>query len=122
MCHQKKKAKSSLLYDFLFLNKMIATTPKIIIAGGGITGLSLALMLERIGIDYFLLEANDEIHPQVGAGIAFTGNGFRILDQLGVYEDILKKAPVHLNTMIGLGPQGNTLFKWGGITNEMLYR
>ncbi|KAJ8127759.1 hypothetical protein O1611_g5880 [Lasiodiplodia mahajangana] len=61
---------------------------KVIIAGGGITGLSLANMLERIGIDFVLLEARGDIHPPQGAGIGLMPNGSFIMDQLGCYEAI----------------------------------
>ncbi|KAF4972989.1 hypothetical protein FZEAL_9449 [Fusarium zealandicum] len=61
----------------------------VIIAGGSVTGLALANMLERVGIRYFVLEANDEIAPQVGACIGLQANGLRILDQLGCADDIL---------------------------------
>ncbi|KAG9604685.1 FAD/NAD(P)-binding domain-containing protein, partial [Aureobasidium melanogenum] len=60
------------------------TTPlKVIIAGGGIAGLTLANALEQANIDYILLERRKEIAPQVGASIGMLANGCRILDQLG---------------------------------------
>lgn len=70
---------------------------RVIIAGGSIAGLSLALMLQQNDIDFLVLEAYPEIAPQVGASIAILPNGMRILDQLGCYEDIMEKAqiPVH---------------------------
>lgn len=70
--------------------------PRIIIGGGSITGLTLALMLEKLGIDFIVLEAHETIAAEVGAGTACHANGFRILDQLGLYDDILSasKAPV----------------------------
>ncbi|OLN86642.1 FAD-dependent urate hydroxylase 3 [Colletotrichum chlorophyti] len=61
---------------------------KIIIAGGGITGLTLAVILERFDIDYVLLEAYRDIAPNVGASIGLTPNCLRIYDQLGVYDAI----------------------------------
>ncbi|KAH0336412.1 FAD/NAD(P)-binding domain-containing protein, partial [Aureobasidium melanogenum] len=56
---------------------------KVIIAGGGIAGLTLANALEQANIDYVLLERRNEIAPQVGASILLLANGCRILDQLG---------------------------------------
>jgi 2-polyprenyl-6-methoxyphenol hydroxylase-like FAD-dependent oxidoreductase len=61
---------------------------RVIIAGGGIAGLTLANALQHAGIDYLLLEGRTEIAPQVGASIGVLPNGGRILDQLGCYEDI----------------------------------
>ncbi|CAI4212079.1 unnamed protein product [Parascedosporium putredinis] len=61
---------------------------KVVIVGGGIAGLSLAIMLEKFSIDYVLLEAHDDIAPPLGASIAMMPNGLLILDQLGCYEDI----------------------------------
>ncbi|EQB57717.1 hypothetical protein CGLO_02117 [Colletotrichum gloeosporioides Cg-14] len=72
---------------------------QVIIVGGGITGLALSLMLQHSGVDYILLEAYDSVTPNVGASIGLFPNGLRILDQLGLFEDILAKAqPV--NSMI----------------------
>ncbi|KAF9879491.1 hypothetical protein CkaCkLH20_03034 [Colletotrichum karsti] len=68
------------------------TKSQVIIVGGGITGLVLALMLQHSGVDYVLLEAYDSVTPNVGASIGLFPNGLRILDQLGLFEDILEKA------------------------------
>lgn len=38
---------------------------RVIIAGGGIAGLTLANTLQHAGIDYILLEARKEISPEV---------------------------------------------------------
>lgn len=65
---------------------------KIIIAGGSVTGLSLANMLEKLDIDYVILEAYPQIAPQVGASIGLISNGLRILDQLGCYERLREAA------------------------------
>ncbi|KAH8898447.1 FAD binding domain-containing protein [Thozetella sp. PMI_491] len=59
---------------------------KVIIAGGSVTGLTLANALEQLGIDYVVLEAYRDIAPQVGASIGLFPNGLRIVDQLGAYE------------------------------------
>ncbi|CAG8957809.1 hypothetical protein HYFRA_00000148 [Hymenoscyphus fraxineus] len=62
---------------------------QIIIAGGSITGLTLAHCLHHANIDYVVLEARKEIAPQIGASIVILPNGARILDQLGIGEDVL---------------------------------
>lgn len=91
---------------------------RVLIAGGGIAGLTLANMFERLGIDYLLLEANSDIAPVVGASIGLLANGLRILDQIDLYEDVRKliDQPNHyaqlrgpdakmLSFMSGLGQQ-----------------
>jgi 2-polyprenyl-6-methoxyphenol hydroxylase-like FAD-dependent oxidoreductase len=65
---------------------------KVIIVGGSVTGLTLANLFQKLGIDYVVLEAYGSIAPQVGASIGLHPNGLRILDQLDCYEDIRKLA------------------------------
>lgn len=67
---------------------------RVIIAGGGISGLTLANALEKADIDYVLLEARDTIAPQVGASIGIFPNGARIIDQLGCLDLIVKDSCV----------------------------
>lgn len=64
------------------------THAKVLIAGGSVAGLTLANIFEQIGIDFLVLEKYGEIAPDLGASIAIFPNGFRILDQLGCYDDI----------------------------------
>lgn len=61
---------------------------KVIIAGGSIAGLTLANSLSQAHIDYVLLEACDEIAPQVGASLGIFAQSGRILDQVGAYNNI----------------------------------
>lgn len=61
---------------------------KAIIVGGSVAGLTLAHMFERANIDYVLLEARDTISPQFGASIVIMPNGARIMDQMGLYEEL----------------------------------
>jgi 2-polyprenyl-6-methoxyphenol hydroxylase-like FAD-dependent oxidoreductase len=59
---------------------------KVIIVGGGVSGLTLANALERAQVDYVLLESKSEFAPVLGASIALGPNGNRILDQLSCCE------------------------------------
>jgi len=70
---------------------------RVVIVGGGVGGLALALTLAKAGIDYVLLEAHPEIAPEAGASIAISAAGSRTLDQVGgVLEDLLAiSTPVH---------------------------
>jgi len=63
---------------------------KVVIAGGSVVGLSLALIFERMGVDYVLFEKG-EIAPQLGASIGLHPHSLKILEQLGVWEDIEKQ-------------------------------
>lgn len=67
----------------------------VLIAGGGIAGLALALSLEKAGITYTLLERRSTIAPKLGASININPAGARILDQLGCYDDLLASGVVH---------------------------
>ncbi|KAI1800760.1 putative monooxygenase [Daldinia bambusicola] len=97
---------------------------KVIIAGGGIAGLTLANMLERFGLNYIILESHSEIAPQVGASIGLFPNGLRILDQLGCYEDILDvfqgKNPYKESYI--RGASGNVLAAQHDLSGELLKR
>lgn len=64
---------------------------RIVIVGGSIAGLTLAHCLKRLNIDYVVLESRDDIAPQIGSSIGFTPNGARVLDQLGIFDDVLKE-------------------------------
>ena len=61
---------------------------KVIIVGGSIAGLTLAHCLDRAGIDYVVLEKHEDVAPELGASIGIMANGARILDQLGLYNEI----------------------------------
>ena len=56
---------------------------KVLIAGCGIGGITLALALRQRGLDYVVLEQADELR-EVGAGIQLSANATRLLDRLGV--------------------------------------
>jgi 2-polyprenyl-6-methoxyphenol hydroxylase-like FAD-dependent oxidoreductase len=94
---------------------------RVIIAGGSISGLALAIMLEKNGIDFLVLEAYPEIAPQVGASIALLPNSFRILDQIGCYEDMMKLTVIttHLNFR---RPDGTLLTRIENIGNRKVQR
>ncbi|EME38708.1 hypothetical protein DOTSEDRAFT_180559 [Dothistroma septosporum NZE10] len=68
---------------------------KVIIAGGGIAGLTLANALEKAGIDFILLEARSVIDPQVGASIGLSSASMRVFDQFGAAQAIIDEtAPI----------------------------
>ncbi|KAF2494655.1 FAD/NAD(P)-binding domain-containing protein, partial [Lophium mytilinum] len=63
---------------------------KVVIIGGSVSGLTMAHTLERAGIEYVLLERGSEVTFNGGASIGLQPHGLRIMDQMGMYEDILK--------------------------------
>ena len=63
----------------------MATPPPILIAGGGIGGLALALALAQTGRSSTVLEQRDAF-ATAGAGIQLGPNGVRVLQRLGVAE------------------------------------
>lgn len=94
----------------------------VLIAGGGIAGLTLANMLERIGVDYLILEAYREMAPQVGASIGILPNGSRVLDQIGLYEDIRKLIDAPLGETSLRSPEGPSISSYCGIGTQTIER
>ncbi|KAL3442923.1 hypothetical protein BJX65DRAFT_298688 [Aspergillus insuetus] len=94
---------------------------KVLIAGGGIAGLALALMLEKNGIDYTLLESYPEIVAKVGTGVCLMPTGSRILDQLGCYDALLAEAQNVVDIMDYRDENGKSLATidgWEKLTSE----
>lgn len=60
---------------------------RVVIAGGGIGGMTAALALLKKGFEVELYEQAPEI-KEVGAGIQISPNGNRVLDHLGVYDHL----------------------------------
>jgi len=65
----------------------VANIARILIAGGGIAGLSLATALHRQGLAAELVERSKG-WPAIGAGINLAANGIRALRALGVGEAV----------------------------------
>ncbi|KAJ5201507.1 uncharacterized protein N7498_006170 [Penicillium cinerascens] len=71
---------------------MESSTPtlNVVIVGGGIAGLTLAHCLLKNGINFVVLESRGEVHAQDGAALGMLPNGARILDQLGIFDDLIE--------------------------------
>lgn len=68
----------------------MASAKHVMIVGGGISGMTLALMLRQQGIDVHVVEkARPE--DQLGTGINLQQNALRALGEAGVLEDCLKE-------------------------------
>lgn len=93
---------------------------RVIIVGGGVAGLSLALMLEKNGIDFVILEAYHEIAPQVGASFGILPNGLRVLDQLGCYDRLLEMAEYPVDRVVFRDSGGNESWSFEGFHEELV--
>lgn len=62
---------------------------KAIIAGGGIGGLTAALCLSRVGWQVEILEQAAEI-GEIGAGLQMSPNAMKVLEALGIDQDLEK--------------------------------
>ena len=109
----------------------------VVIAGGGIGGLSLALTLHQIGVPCQVLESAHEMRP-LGVGINLQPNAVRELFDLGVTEEDLSSVglPVREWALVGLNgkevyaePRGTFAgYKWPqfavhrGALHMLLYR
>jgi salicylate hydroxylase len=67
----------------------MATRNTIAVIGGGIGGLAAALALLRRGVDVDIYEQSAQL-KEVGAGIAISSNGTRVLDALGLKEALAR--------------------------------
>ncbi|KAF9397251.1 hypothetical protein BGZ94_006366, partial [Podila epigama] len=88
---------------------------KVIIAGGGISGLAMGVMLERAGIDYIILEAQDEIRP-LGAVVYLGPPLMRVMEQLGLLDDLIRNS----NFMTGVTLLDHNLNKIARLNTEFV--
>ncbi|KAF9387531.1 hypothetical protein CPB97_002432 [Podila verticillata] len=63
--------------------------PKVLIAGAGIGGLTLALLLKKAGVRFQILERATEIKPLGSAVILGTGVG-PLMTQLGIFDEFIQ--------------------------------
>ncbi|KAF9161295.1 hypothetical protein BGX20_002154 [Mortierella sp. AD010] len=73
------------------------SNPKIIIAGAGLGGLTLAILLEKASIDYEILERATVLKP-LGSATSLAPNVMPLLEQLGLLDELKK---ISLECMYG---------------------
>ncbi|GAA4672094.1 FAD-dependent monooxygenase [Gordonia humi] len=86
------------------------STSRIIVAGGGIGGAANALALARKGAQVTLFEKASEF-GEVGAGLQIGPHGSRILQHLGVYDEVIAKGVVPKNLVFKDAVTAETLTK-----------
>ncbi|KAG0353263.1 hypothetical protein BC939DRAFT_1068 [Gamsiella multidivaricata] len=90
-------------------------SPKVLIIGAGIGGITLALLLERIGIDYEVFERAKCVKP-LGAAMSIGPNILPVFEQLGLIDEIMKVSlpattmEVYKENMELIGRTDNTAF------------
>lgn len=82
---------------------------KVIIAGGGIAGLSLALSLHQIGVDCVVFESVDEIKP-LGVGINLQPNAVRELYEMGLDADAMNSVGIPAKEWALVGLNGKDIY------------
>ncbi len=85
------------------------TDNQVIIAGGGIGGLAMALTLHQIGVPCIVLDAVQEMRP-LGVGINLQPNAVRELYDLGFTEEDLNRVGVPAKEWALVGLNGNDIY------------
>ncbi|SFM68025.1 flavin-dependent oxidoreductase [Shimia aestuarii] len=85
------------------------TQRPVLIAGGGIGGLSVALTLHQIGVPCIVFEAVDELRP-LGVGINLQPNAVRELFDMGFSREDLDKVGVSAKEWALVGLNGNDIY------------
>ena len=82
---------------------------RVIIAGGGIGGLTLALTLHQIGVECVVFEAVNELKP-LGVGINLQPNAVRELFDLGFTAEDLDRFGVPAREWALVGMKGQDIY------------
>ncbi|MCC2314876.1 flavin-dependent oxidoreductase [Cellulomonas xiejunii] len=83
--------------------------PRVLVAGGGIGGLAVALTLHQIGVPFTVLEGARELAP-LGVGINLQPNAVRELDDLGIGPDVLDTIGVAAREWALVGRNGHDIY------------
>ena len=82
---------------------------RVIIAGGGIGGLALALTLHQIGIQCIVFESVRQIQP-LGVGINIQPNAVRELFELGIGPEVLDQVGIQAQEWALVGLNGKDIY------------
>jgi salicylate hydroxylase len=76
-------------YNDLYEGRRSATPLKVIIVGGGITGLATAFALQKAGHPTLVLDRNPADAVVAGGGRAIPPNAVKILAEWGIGEELM---------------------------------
>ena len=75
---------------------MTSSVNKVLIVGGGFTGMSTAILLSKQGIEVHLVEL-DEKWKTDGAGITVSGPSLRAIEQIGLIDEFRRHGAICQN-------------------------
>ncbi|KAI8359718.1 hypothetical protein B0O80DRAFT_495220 [Mortierella sp. GBAus27b] len=93
----------------------MSPSPKVLIIGAGLGGMTLALLLDRIDIEYEIYERAKGVKP-LGGAMSIGPNILPVFEQLGLLDEILKASlpgrtmDVYKENMELIGRTDNTAF------------
>ncbi len=85
------------------------TQPRVMIAGGGIGGMTMALTLHQIGVSCVVFESASELLP-LGVGINLQPNAVRELYDLGIDAEALDQIGLQAREWALVGLNGNDIY------------
>jgi 2-polyprenyl-6-methoxyphenol hydroxylase-like FAD-dependent oxidoreductase len=91
------------------VNTSKASRDPVLIAGGGIGGMAVALTLKQIGVPCLVLETVPELQP-LGVGINLQPNAVRELFDLGLNAEVLDAVGIATREWALVGRNGNDIY------------
>src|SRR5438552_7855225 len=95
----------------------MATKPKVLIVGAGIGGLTAAHALRQAGMSVEVFERAAEL-KEIGAGIALSANAMRVLQHLGLMQQVVNRGTV-IKAAVGYTSSGVTLSRMPANLTDM---